>query len=138
MSLVTPAGALRQSAVAGVLELLAAEGEGDVARAGGDRVHRTAECLGAARAEVLDPGHRDVGKAQGDGERQAARSDVDGLDRGREPGRLDPILLDARIGEALGERLDHQVLGLHVPPLAELGASHPENCDLVLDSTGHG
>ena len=133
-----PAGALGEAAVAGVLELLAAEGEGHVARPRRHRVDRPPERLGAARAEVLDPGHRDVGKAQRNREGEPARADVDRLDRGGEPRGLDPVLLDAGVGETLGERFDHEVLRLHVPALAELRAPHPEDRDLVLDSTGHG
>ena len=133
-----PAGALGQSAVAGVLELLAAEGEGDVAGPRRHRVHRAPERLGAARTEVLDPGHRDVGKAERNRKGQPARADVDRLDRGRKPGRVNPVLLDAGVGEAFDERLDHEILRLHVPTLAELGAPHPEDRDLVLDSGGHG
>jgi hypothetical protein len=61
--------ALRQAAIARVLELLDAERQRDVGGARGHRVARAAERLGAAGAVVLDPRHRDVGQPQRDRQR---------------------------------------------------------------------
>ena len=131
------ATALRQAAVAGVLELLDAERERDVDRAGGDRVHRTAERLGAGRAVVLHARDRDVRQAQRHGERHARLADVLLLDRRAEPRRLDLLALDARVLQRLLEGVDHQVLGVLVPVLAELRAPHAEDHDLVFNACRH-
>jgi hypothetical protein len=59
------------------------------------------------------------------------------LDRGAEPGRVDLLALDAGVGQRLLEGLDHQVLRIAVPALAELRAAHAEDDDLVLDAACH-
>ena len=59
------------------------------------------------------------------------------LDRGGEPRRLDLVLLDAGVGDRFLEGLDHEVVGLAVPALAEFGAAHAENGDFVADATCH-
>ena len=41
------AATLRKPAIAGVLQLLHAEGEGDISAAGGHRIDRSAKCFGA-------------------------------------------------------------------------------------------
>ena len=77
------------------------------------------------------------GRRSAIGERHAGLADVLLLDRGREPGGVDLVLVDAGVGERLLEGLDHQVVGLLVPALAELRAAHAEDGDLVLDASGH-
>ena len=131
------APALRQAAVAGVLELLHAERQRDVGRAGGHGVDRAAERLGAAGAVVLHPRHRDVGQPQRHRQRHARLADVLLLDGRGEPRRLDLVLVDAGVGDGLLEGLHHQVVGLLVPALAELGAAHAEDRDLVADAGCH-
>ena len=59
------------------------------------------------------------------------------LDRRREPGGVDLAAFDSGIVQAFLDRLDDQVLSVHVPPLAELGAAHAQNGHLVLDSPRH-
>ena len=133
-----PAPALRQAAVAGVLELLHAHGERDVGGAGGHRVDRAAERLGAAGAVVLHPRHRDEGQPQRHRQRGRRLADVLLLDCGGEPRGVDLLGVDAGVGDSLGVGLHHQVVGLLVPALAELGAAHAEDDDLVLDALCHG
>ena len=54
-----------------------------------------------------------------------------------EPCRVDPVALDAGVGDGFGERLDHQVVGAAVPALAEPRAAHADDRNLVADATGH-
>ncbi len=59
------------------------------------------------------------------------------LDRGGEPRRLDLARLDPGIFERLLIGLDHEVVGLAIPALAEFRAAHAEDRDLVPDAAGH-
>ena len=93
-------GLHRQSAVAGVLELLGADGERDVDRAGRHGVGRPSQCLGAGRAHVLDARHRDALETQRSRRRDRGIADVDPVERGAVPGRADLALLDARVVQA--------------------------------------
>ena len=104
-------GALRQAPEAGVLELLDAHRERDVDRAGRDRI-------AAPRSASVPVAHRFSTRVTGTfGSRNAIDSGSPDLRRAlllvedAEPGRLDAVALDAGVGERLGERLDHQVVG---------------------------
>ncbi len=132
------ATAARQAAVAGVLQLLDAQRDRDVSSARGDGVAGATEGLGARGAHVLDMRHRDVGQAQGGRHRDARLADMHLVDRGREPGGIELLGIDAGVGDRLLVGFEHQLLGAGVPALAELGAAHSENCDLVLDTPCHG
>ena len=129
--------AARQAAVTGVLQLLDTQRQGEVGRARGDGVAGAAEGLGPRRAHVLDMRHRDVGKAQRGRQRNAGLADVDLVDRGREPRGVDLLDVDSGVGDAFLVGFEHQLLGARVPALAELGAAHSENSDLVLDTPWH-
>jgi hypothetical protein len=131
------ATALRQAAVARVLQLLDAERQRDVGRARGHRIDRAAKRLGARRAIILDARHRDVRQAQGHRQRHGGLADMLLLDGGGEPGRVDLLRLDAGVGDRLDIGLDHQVFGVHVPALAEFRAAHAENGDLVANALRH-
>jgi hypothetical protein len=52
-------------------------------------------------------------------------------------GRVDLLALDAGVGQRFLEGLDHQVLRIAVPALAE-SAAHAEDDDLVPSSGRHG
>ena len=131
------AAAARQAAVAGVLQLLDAESEREVGRAGGHGIAGAAEGLGARGAHVLDMRHRDVGQAAGRRQRNARLADMDLVDGGREPGGVQLLGVDAGVGQALLVGFEHQLFGARVPAFAELRAAHAENRDLVLDTTSH-
>src|SRR5260221_6425164 len=131
------APALRQPAIAGVLELFDAERQRDVAGAGGNGVGRAAERLGTRGAIVLDAGHRDVRQPERHGERHARLAYMLLLDRGREPCRVDLAGLDAGVLRRLLIGLDDEVVGVAIPALAELRAAHAEDRDLVPDALGH-
>ena len=131
------ATAARQAAVAGVLELLDADGQREIGRARGDGIAGAAEGLGARSAHVLDMRHRDIRQAQRRRQRDAGLADMDLVDGGREPGCLELILVDARILQAFPVGFEHQLLGAAVPAFAELRAAHAENSDLVFDTTSH-
>ena len=128
---------LRQAAIAGVFQLFAPQRQRDVAGAGRHRIDRAPHRLGAARAKILDPRHRDEGKPQRHGKRHAARPHIDRLNRGREPGGLNVVLFDTRVVQAFGERLDHQVERLRIPALAEFRAAHAEDRNLVPNACRH-
>ncbi|MDT4871532.1 hypothetical protein FQZ97_1066640 [compost metagenome] len=70
-------GGHRQAAVAGVLEFLHAQRQGDVAGARGHRVDRRADRFRTAGAEVLHAGDTDVRQSQGDAHRRAAAAGAD-------------------------------------------------------------
>ena len=133
-----PASALRQAAVAGILELLDAECERNVGGAGRHGVDGAAEGLGAAGAVVLDARHRNERQPQRHRQRGCRLADVLLLDRRGKPGGVDLLGVDAGVGDGLGVGLHHQVVGLLVPALAELGAAHADDDDLVLDAFCHG
>jgi hypothetical protein len=127
----------RQAAIAGVLQLLDAQGDGDVGRAGGHGIDRAAEGFRPRGAEVLHPGHSDIGQAQGDRHRRAALARAHLVDMGREPGGVQLAGLDAGVAHGLDIGLDHQIVGPAVPALAELAAAHPQDGDLVADALRH-
>ena len=104
---------------------------------GAHRVDGAAEGFRAGGAVVLDPGHRDVRQTQGHGQRNPGLANVLFFDGGREPGRLDLVRVDPRVGHRFRERFHHEVFGVVVPTLAELRAAHTEEGDLVSDSGGH-
>src|ERR1700754_4138426 len=62
---------------------------------------------------------------------------MDLVDRRREPGGVELLGVDAGVGDAFLVGLEHQLFGARVPTLAELGAAHSENRDLVLDTPCH-
>ena len=130
-------GAERQPAVAGVLELLDADGERNIASARGHGIGRSAQGLGAGGAHVLDAGDGDAIEPQRVGGGQRAVAHVDVVERIADPRRLDLVALDPGIGQRLGEGLDHQPIGTHIPALAKAGAAHADNGDLVLDTLCH-
>src|SRR5471032_3441063 len=86
---------LRQAAIAGVLELLHAERERDIAGSGSNRVDCAAKSFGAAGAVVLHARHRNEGQSQSLRERNAGLADMLLLDRSGEPGGLDLVLPNA-------------------------------------------
>ena len=59
------------------------------------------------------------------------------LDRRREPRGVDLAWSRCRHPRRLLIGLDHQVVGIAVPALAEFGAAHAEDRDLVPDALGH-
>ena len=126
-----------QAAEAGVLQLLDAQRQRDVAGTGRHGVDGRTEGVGARGAVVLDAAHRDVVEAQGLGQRQAGFADMDFVETGREPCGVDLLALDAGVGDRLLEGADHQFLGALVPVFAEAGATHAENGDLVANARGH-
>ena len=128
---------LRQAAVAGVLELLHAERERDIAGSGSNRVDRAAKSFGAAGAVVLHPRHRNEGQSQSLGERNAGLAHMLLLDRSGEPGGLDLVLPDAGVHDRLLEGFDHQIVGFLVPALAEFRTAHAENRNLVTYAASH-
>jgi hypothetical protein len=70
-------------------------------------------------------------------ERQGARSHIDLIHGGTEPGRLDVLLFDAGIGQTLLEGLGHQTGLIDVPTLAVSAASHTKDRNLILNSCSH-
>ena len=65
------AAALREAAIAGVLELLDAERQRDVGRARGDRIDRAAKGVGAGGAKIFHARDGDLRQAQRDRKRRA-------------------------------------------------------------------
>ena len=129
---------IREAPVTGVLEFFHADGEADVVGAGGDRVDGPPEGLGPRSAEVFGPGDGDVGEPEGHPERRRRFPHADLLDAVAEPGRFDPVLFDAGVGEALLKGLDEELLGPHIPALPEVAAPHPEYRHLILYPRCHG
>ena len=127
----------RQAAVARVLELLNPDGEGNVDRARGDGIGRTAQRFGAGGAHVLDPGHRNAFEPQRHGGRNGRVADIRLIQARAEPGRLDLLVFDPGIGQRFGIGFNQQVLGASIPALAELSATHADDSDLVADTRGH-
>ena len=128
---------VRQAAVAGILQFFHADGEADIVGPGGHPVDGPPEGLRPRGAVIFRPGDGDVRKPQGHPERRRRFAQADLLDAVAEPRRLDLILLNPRVGEALLEGLHQQLLGPHVPAFPEAAAPHPENCHLVPDSRSH-
>ena len=123
-----------EAGVAGVLQLLHTGGHDHVIRSGGDCVTSVPERLGAGGAEVLHPGDRLVVELERAGQREARqarrhRPEPEGVDVGQG---------DPRGGRRLLHRFDEEVVDALVPVLAEGGAAHPDDGDLVPDSVaGH-
>src|SRR5262249_30214626 len=90
-------------------------------------VRRVAQRLGAGRAVVLDPGDG-LAHLEWTGERLRA-----GPHRGAEPKRVDVILLQADGVERVLGRPQEELVGPLVPVLAELGAAHADDGDVVPD-----
>ena len=112
-------------------------GERDIGGARGDRVDRAAERLRAAGAVILDAGHRDVGQAQRDRERHGRLADCcSSIAVASQAASICFVSMPAS-ASASAIRLDHQLLGVHVPALAEFRAAHAENGDLVANARGH-
>src|SRR5689334_18750886 len=59
------------------------------------------------------------------------------LDSSAEPRCLDLVRLDAGVLQRFEIGLDHQFFCARLPTLAELRATHAQNCDLVLDAACH-
>ena len=93
-------GALGQAAEARVLEFFDAHRERDVDRAGGNRIRRAAQRLGARCAEILDARHRHVRQAQRHRQRQPRLAHALLLVEHAEPRGLDAVALDARVRRA--------------------------------------
>ena len=131
-------GAQRQAAIAGVLQLFDAQREGEIDRAGRDRIDGGAERLRTGRAHVLDARHRNAFQAERMRERQCAVADIDIVERIAHPRRLNLTATNLRVGQRLLERVDHQVFGPATPVLAERRAAHAHDRDFVFDATRHG
>ena len=121
---------LRQTRIAGVLELLRPHGEHYVVDAGGDRVGRAADGFRTGGALILHVGRRDVG------ELERGRHDRAGLpgENAPPPGRLDVLGSHACVFERFVGGIDDHVFQALVPVLAELDAAHADDGNLVFDA----
>jgi hypothetical protein len=97
----------------------------------------TAKRLGSRCAVVLHAGHRDRLETQGVRGRDRRFADVELLIAGAEPRHVDFRGVDAGIFAGLQPRLDHEVLGVAVPSLAEAGAAHTEDDDSISNTACH-
>jgi hypothetical protein len=119
----------RQALVTAVLHLLDADGHGHVVGPGGHGVAGLTQGFGAGGAEVLHEADRLVDQLQRAGQVHPARARHDRAEPvGVDVGGRDACRLVGRV-----RRLDEQVVGTGVPALAEAGAAHADDGDLVLD-----
>ena len=119
-----------EAGVAGVLQLLDADGHRHVVGAGGHRVAGVAERLGAGGAEVLDVGDRLVVDLQRPAEREARTGPSPSCrarTRRRRRARCRPTAAPS------DDDVDQHVVGRPVPVLAEGRAAHADDGDLVAD-----
>ena len=131
---VADAAAAGQAGVAGVLQLLDADGHGDVVGAGGDGVAGVAERLGAGGAVVLQAADRLVVDLERPRQREPALT----REERAEPEGVDWAQLDAGRGQGLAGGVDQQVAGALVPVLAERRAAHADDRDAITNAVaGH-
>ena len=126
-----------KAAVACVLELFNAQRQADIVGPRSHGVDRAPEGFGAGGAEVLHPGHRDEGQAQGQRQRGSAPAHVDTFKTGAQPGGPDIFFFNAGIRDAFLEGFHHQLFGPHVPALPELGTPHADDRYFIFYSRGH-
>src|SRR5207245_10323233 len=91
----------RDATPAAVLQLLGAEHEDDIVRAGGDREAAVAEGVRPRRAVVLDARDGAVVEAQRVGERDRRLPPAGAGELRAQVGGLDLVWLDARVGVGL-------------------------------------
>ena len=123
-----------KASVAGIFQLLHPQGQTDIVGPGRHGINRPPEGLRTRRAEILHAAHGDMGQSQGHPHRRGALSHIDLVHAGAQPGRLNVLFFNARIGKAFGEGLDHQFLAPHIPAFTETGAAHPDDRNFILDS----
>ena len=119
-----------ETRVARVLQLLHADGHHHVVGARRHCVGSVAECLRAGGAHVLEPGDRLVVELQRLGQRQAR----DARAHRAEPEGVNVVLFDARRCVRLVCGVGEHVIDAAVPVLAELGATHSDDRDLVANA----
>ena len=129
--------ALRQAAIAGVLEFFHAEGEGDVTGTGGYGIDGAAKRFGAGGAHVFYLGYRDVVESQSDCQGHGAGADVKCVDAGTKPGCLYLLSFYTCIGDAFLECLHHQVRWAGIPAFTKFATTHSEDDYFVFYSAGH-
>src|SRR5207247_217377 len=128
----------RDAAPAAVLQLLGAEHEDDVVRAGGDREAAVAEGVRPRRAVVLDARDGAVVQAQRVGERDRRLPPAGAGEIRAQVGGLDLVRLDARVGVGLEGGVADELLEAPLVAIAELRATDPDDRDLVLHHVSAG
>ena len=121
----SPGGQTRE---ARVLELLDAHGQRDVVDAGGDGVAGVPESIGGRSAGILDSCDRHIAQLQRLGQRLTGAEAL----HSAQPGSLYVPRVHTGIFVGFICGFHHQIAGVRIPSLSELGAAHSDYSDPVL------